>query len=88
MLDVFKTPEFWSSILLGTAIFWMTFSSQIRDESKRRLNKYKKDSAFLYKILDHSYDVQVLVVRHNRIVHPDGEDSLDIPPTPDNDTDG
>lgn len=81
-MEVFKSPEFWSSLLLGTAIFWMTFSSQWRDESKRRINKYQKDSASLYKLLDHAYDIQVLVIKHNRAQHPDGDGALDIPETP------
>lgn len=81
-MELFENPEFWSALIIGLAIAWMTIASQWKDSTKTRLNRMKRNSAHLYKVLDHAYDVQVLVVKHNRIEHPDGEGSLEIPETP------
>ena len=87
-MEIFKNPEFWSALLFGTAIFWMTFSSQWRDSYKQQIKGYKKNSQFLYKILDHAYDVQILVIKHNSKEHADGEGALEIPETPEHDSEG
>ena len=86
MREALMDPQVWATIVMGVIIGINTLATRFQDSSKRRMNRYKKDSALLLTFYEYTYDVYTKVVRHNRESHPDGTDALQIPPVPgDND---